>query len=231
MFKCQKCGREAKSKSGLVSHESRCEGEGTKRSRKVDRSSRYVIENSENMTKSEIHREKLRLVWNDPDYREKQRNKRYCGNPKDPVKMEEKRSKLRKVINSRYEMGWSPRAGRCKKIKYFSEIAGEVTVDGTWELSVCKFLDFNKILWKRNTTRFKYIDSEGKNRTYCPDFYLTETETYIEVKGYVTDLDKLKWSQFKEKLEVWDKEVLINKDILEGKANRDSSTPAKRSVH
>jgi hypothetical protein len=231
MFKCSKCNREAKTKAGLSSHERSCDGNGTKRSRSIDRNSSYVIENSENMSKKEIHRAKLKMIWKDENYRDKQKNKIYYGNPSDPVKMEEKRIKLRNAINERYKNGWNPRAGRCKKIKYLSEIAGEVSVDGSWELAVCKFLDRNKINWRRNKIRFNYLDSKGKERTYCPDFYLIESETYIEVKGYVTNLDRIKWEQFTAPLEIWNKQVLIDKGILESKGNRDSPTPAKRSAH
>jgi PAB1-binding protein PBP1 len=35
-----------------------------------------------------------------------------------------------------------------------------------------------------------------KNRKYTPDFYLTESDEYIEIKGYKTEKDKAKWSQF-----------------------------------
>ena len=117
-------------------------------------------------------------------------------------------------MTTRYLTGWEARAGRCKKFKYVSEIAGEVQLDGTWELEVAKFFDRERINWRRNKQRFKYLDLVNKERTYCPDFYLIDSNTYIEIKGYATDLDKLKWSQFKEKLEVWTKSILIEKKII-----------------
>lgn len=86
--------------------------------------------------------------------------------------------------------------GRCKKIRYVSSICGEVLVDGNWELEVAKFLDENNIKWNRNKIRFEY-DDNGKIRHYTPDFYLTDNNSYLEVKGYETELDRIKWKQFK----------------------------------
>ena len=38
------------------------------------------------------------------------------------------------------------------------------------------------------------------NRTYFPDFYLPSLNLYVEVKGYETERDTAKWSQFPKKL-------------------------------
>lgn len=114
----------------------------------------------------------------------------------------------------RYQNGWESTAGRTKKIKYKSEIAGDVFLDGNWELNTAIYFDKNNINWIRNKKRFSYIDSKGKYRTYCPDFFIIDENLYIEVKGYTTELDKLKWKQFPLKLEIWDKNVLKNKKII-----------------
>lgn len=115
----------------------------------------------------------------------------------------------------RYSKGWESKAGRTKKIHYKSNIAGEVLLDGTWELKVAMFFDQNDIKWERNKKRFLYKDKD-KERTYCPDFFLVDSNLYVEVKGYVTELDKIKWQQFTEKLEIWNKSVLKEKGILQG---------------
>lgn len=117
-------------------------------------------------------------------------------------------------MKRRYANGWESKAGRTVKIDYVSPIAGVVKLDGSWELAVAKFLDSHNVKWIRNKKRFDYTDSTGKNRTYCPDFYLLETNTFIEVKGYITELDRSKWSQFTGNLEIWDKLVLIDKHII-----------------
>ena len=113
----------------------------------------------------------------------------------------------------RYEQGWMPKAGRCKKIKYISPIAGEVLLDGTWELAAAQYMDHMQWNWKRNTIRFPYINLKGKLSHYTPDFWVEELNGYLEVKGYETDLDRCKWLQFKNQLTVWKKDVIL--DIME----------------
>ena len=102
-----------------------------------------------------------------------------------------------------YANGWEPTCGRCKKYDHISPIAGHIKVDGTWELATAKYLDSINVTWCRNKKRFPYVKLDGKISTYQPDFYVETWDTYIEVKGYETDLDRIKWSQFPAKLEVW----------------------------
>jgi len=107
--------------------------------------------------------------------------------------------KQSEAIKKRYAEGWMPKAGRCEKISYTSPGAGQMKVDGTWELEVAKFLDKLGVKWKRNKSRFAY-NFEGKDRFYTPDFYLEDRDLYIEVKGYETEKDRSKWSQFPHKM-------------------------------
>lgn len=115
---------------------------------------------------------------------------------------EQTKELLRKSIVKRYEDGWMPKAGRCKKYIYESPVAGKVSLDGTWELTTAKWLDYKGFTWKRNTKRFRYTNLKGKVSHYTPDFYV-EDIGYVEVKGYETELDRCKWKQFNEPLTVW----------------------------
>lgn len=117
----------------------------------------------------------------------------------------------RKSILKRFDSGWMPKAGRCKKIKYVSNIAGEVSLDGNWELDVARWLDYKNLNWKRNTKKFLYKNLENKDAKYTPDFLIEENNKiyYIEVKGYETNLDKCKWSQFKDELLIFRKEEIL----------------------
>lgn len=92
-------------------------------------------------------------------------------------------------------------SGRGKKCWYESKIAGKVFLDSTWELAYAKWLDENNINWKRNWIKFPY-EREGKTRYYIPDFYLIDSDEYIEVKGFERTEDKLKWDAFPYKLKV-----------------------------
>ena len=131
---------------------------------------------------------------------------------------DEGRAKLevgaRNRIVERYEQGWLPKAGRCKKYKYISPFAGEVSLDGTWELEVAKWLDKNEFNWKRNTKRFQYINLKNKLSFYTPDFWVEQLGGYLEIKGYETALDRCKWSQFTESLIVWKEKELKEYGVL-----------------
>lgn len=70
-----------------------------------------------------------------------------------------------------------------------------IDLHGTWELKYAQYLDANDIKWIRNKDTFKYI-FDDKERLYTPDFYLLDSDEYVEVKGYKTAKDNAKWSQF-----------------------------------
>lgn len=61
-----------------------------------------------------------------------------------------------------------------------------IKVQGTWELKYANYLNDNKILWTRGKTkRLKYKLFENDYlHTYTSDFFLIDTEEYIEIKGY-----------------------------------------------
>lgn len=130
----------------------------------------------------------------------KHNQKNLKPNPTDPVKLEQKRNKISALMKARYASGWESTAGRCKKYKYFSESAGHISVDGTWEITFCQFADALKLQWHRNKKRFSYIKPDGTHSTYQPDFFVDSWGIYVEVKGYETKLDHAKWSQFNEPL-------------------------------
>ena len=125
-----------------------------------------------------------------------------------------RRQKIREKIIKRYNDGWVVKCGRAPKINYQSSIAGKIKLDGNWELEVAKYLDKNNFRWIRNKKRFLYIDENGINRSYCPDFYIDDWHSFLEIKGYETKLDKLKWIQFKNNLIIWKKKELINLGII-----------------
>lgn len=127
----------------------------------------------------------------------------------------ERRRKIRIKINERYAHGWEVKCGRAKKYSYSSPIAGDIKVDGTWELKVASYFDTIGVKWYRNKKRFSYINFKNKESTYCPDFFVEDWNTYVEVKGYTTDLDYCKWKQFTENLVIWDKNKLRELKILE----------------
>ena len=120
-----------------------------------------------------------------------------------------------KSMNKRYASGWEPVCGRSKKYDYYSKIAGAIKVDGTWELAFAQYLDTTGFVWSRNKNRFEYTNLNDRRSTYQPDFYIKTHDLYIEVKGYETDLDRCKWSQFPHSLRVIRKAEIMF--IMDGK--------------
>ena len=77
--------------------------------------------------------------------------------------------------------------GRTKKVLY-----KDVLLDSKWELEFVKWCDSQNIIWERNNTPFEY-EWTGP-RLYFPDFFLSEYDMFVEVKGYARDRDYAKWN-------------------------------------
>lgn len=67
---------------------------------------------------------------------------------------------------------------------------------GSWDMGLAKFLDENNIKWIYEPQRFEI--KEGY--TYLPDFFLPESNLYIEVKGYFRNkISRMKFELFSKK--------------------------------
>lgn len=77
---------------------------------------------------------------------------------------------------------------------------------GTWELETAKWLDKHNIKWTNILKGFEY-EWLGSTHIYYPDFYLTEYDRYIEVKGYERERDIAKWKVVKDL-------IIIKKDEI-----------------
>lgn len=89
---------------------------------------------------------------------------------------------------------------------------------GKWELAYAKWLDQQEIKWRKPEESFSYV-FDGKERRYTPDFYLIDEACYIEIKGYETEKDRAKWSQFPLKLRVIKGEELFNMKLIDSYKN------------
>lgn len=83
----------------------------------------------------------------------------------------------------------------------------------SYEIAYAKYLTKNKIKWLYEPKAFDLGDT-----TYRPDFYLPETNEYIEVKGYWTKEAIYKFELFKKlysdiKITVLDKQELLRRKI------------------
>lgn len=61
-----------------------------------------------------------------------------------------------------------------------------VTVQGTWELKYALWLNQQEITWIRPSNSFKWTSEDDViTHAYHPDFYLPESNTYVEIKGFM----------------------------------------------
>lgn len=94
--------------------------------------------------------------------------------------------------------GYRERGGRGHGCHYKG-----IWLDSTWELALAERLDELNVQWERDVSKhkFAYVDQQGNQRTYFPDFYIPNLNLYIEVKGYWTAETKFKMSAVKNKHE------------------------------
>jgi hypothetical protein len=105
-----------------------------------------------------------------------------------------------------------PRFGHVMKpnwIEYKS-----VWMRSNWESGYARYLDLNRITWQYEPKTFDLGET-----TYTPDFYLPETDEYIEIKGYKSDIFIKKFKLFKQiyseiKIKILDKESLNDLGII-----------------
>ena len=103
------------------------------------------------------------------------------------ITKEKLRISMRKVVREKPESYSASNVnGRVKKIEYKGFL-----LDGGWELCFAKWCDDHDIKWERNNRGFEY-KYEGP-KIYYPDFYLSEYDLYVEIKGYERAKDLEKW--------------------------------------
>jgi predicted nuclease of restriction endonuclease-like RecB superfamily len=82
---------------------------------------------------------------------------------------------------------------RSKPSVYTKKDGQQVKMDSTWEVALAERLDELDIKWERDTSlKLPYIMRSGRKRNYIPDFFLTDLNLYVEVKGYWYRSDKHK---------------------------------------
>ena len=100
---------------------------------------------------------------------------------------------MKKAVQNNPESYSSSNRGRTKQI-----IIDGIKLQGQWEVDFYTWAKKQGLDPKRPNKAFKYV--WNGERWYHPDFYIDSIDTYIEVKGYETERDRAKWSQFPEKL-------------------------------
>jgi hypothetical protein len=199
MAQCGFCNKECKSTQSLAQHQSRCKENPTRinpsqwatGNRKGIPSWNSGLKDDPRCKLSDGAKQKLSKIASER------------------VESNETKQKRRDTINKKVESGeWHTSLAS----KMHKTYAGE-TFHGTWEVAYAKFLDSIGTPWNRNTRTFVY-EFDGKTRRYTPDFYLPLEDVYVEIKGYKTEKDVAKWSQFPERLVVLMKEELQSMQVI-----------------
>ncbi|NBT09188.1 MAG: hypothetical protein EBS98_10405 [Chitinophagia bacterium] len=186
MLICKHCGKECKNENSLRNHERLCK-ENPNRQFTPFHNQDFQRSNNENQyTKAK------RLGLELPVVSEETRAKlRKSNASRTPEWNKENGKRISETIKKKVREGtWHTSLARHMHIDY-----NGVDLHGSWELKYAQYLDANNIKWIRNKDSFHY-EFEGKSRKYTPDFYLLESDEYIEIKGYKTEKDEAKWSQF-----------------------------------
>lgn len=89
---------------------------------------------------------------------------------------------------------------------------------GTWELKVAKILTKYNVKYTNKLDPVEY-EWNGSKHLYFPDFYLSDYDLYIEVKGYKRERDLCKWKSLNnlivfEKNDIENLENVIKSKIL-----------------
>lgn len=91
---------------------------------------------------------------------------------------------------------------------------GRVWMRSGWEAKTADYLSENNIDWYYE---YKWLELSSSHR-YLPDFYLPESDTYLEVKGRIKDKDRIIIDLMKEseyKFLLWDGEELLKRGIID----------------
>lgn len=196
MIKCIFCDKECKSNNSKAQHELYCKSNPNKKDKKPS----YGMLGKKGGIGSNQYKKAKELGLPKPSLLQETRDKLSKSTTQwnqkvwqDPVFKEKHRESMRRAVENHPESYTSSNRGRTKQIVYEG-----IKFQGTWELEFYKWCLESNIKCVRNTQGFKYFWN-GK-RTYYPDFYLSDLNWYVEVKGYKTERDIAKWNQFPEKL-------------------------------
>jgi hypothetical protein len=188
---CKYCGKQCKNKNSLVQHEIRCKENKHRISTKGNRVPHRAW--NKGLTKETDERVKHQSESISNSYKTSKITN-WCqglnkGNDNRVKVLAEKSSKT--ILCKVRDGSWHHSFRKSKSAEYKG-----VKFHSNWEVEFAKFLDNNNIIWKRPTEKFEYIFLDKKIHYYTPDFYLPAFDLYIEIKGYPTDKDFLKWEHF-----------------------------------
>lgn len=111
----------------------------------------------------------------------------------DPMVKFKHSQSMKRAVENNPESYTSSNRGRTKQI-----VVDGIKFQGQWEVDFYLWAKAEGLNPKRPAESFSY--EWNGTRSYFPDFYLPTLDLYVEVKGYETDRDRSKWSQFPKNL-------------------------------
>lgn len=205
MFICKFCSKECKNSNSLRNHERLCKFNPARQSLPAKTKSWY---DSMHSRKGQGTNQYTKAKETGIPYILKDCTRKKLGVAGTKrVWTEELRKKhsesMKRAVERNPESYTSSNRGRTKQI-----IFNGIKFQGSWELEYYNWCISNNVKIERCKESFEY-EWKGKRR-YFPDFYLPESNTYVEVKGYETDRDRAKWAQFPNKLSIIKEEDIKN---------------------
>lgn len=189
---CIYCGKLCKNKNSLAQHECRCK----------ENPNRYKILNNFKVYNTKSHSAWNKGLTKETDERVRRNgeavkasflneNRKVLYGDDNPSRRKEVREKISNTCLEKSKNGeWHTSLAKNLHFNYKG-----IDLHGSWEVAYAEYLDLNNISWIRCKDRFEYT-FEGAVHYYTPDFYLVESDTYVEIKGYKTKKDEAKWKQF-----------------------------------
>lgn len=135
----------------------------------------------------------------------------------------------RKEVSKKVAKAWKEgkfngvKTGRCKWYFYQKLDGSTIKVQGTWELAFAKWADFQNLNFVCHKSRIKYLDGDGNEKSYYPDFYVFEWDCWVDIKNdYHFNLQKDKFDLIRKsnpnlKLRIVTKKDLIDLGVVLGK--------------
>jgi hypothetical protein len=121
---------------------------------------------------------------------------------------DENKDKIRKSLLGKNKGKKSALFGKpapfIKKIKYKG-----IKMRSSWEVAYAKYLDKQGIKWEYEPKAFDLGET-----TYTPDFYLPESDTYVEIKGRWFKDSKKKFNLFRKKYYSVNIILLTRKELI-----------------
>ncbi len=202
MLLCKYCNQERKNNNSLINHERLCKSNSNRQftifsdinfqKKNKNKANQYIKAKRLGLPKPEVSLE-IRKKHSDAIRRRSKDFTKAVG------------KKVSKTIMKKVADGtWHTSLAKHMHINYKG-----VNLHGSWEYKYAQYLDSLNINWIRNTDSFTY-EFDGKLRNYTPDFYLPDSDKYIEIKGYKTKKDDAKWSQFPKHRTL---EILLKEDL------------------